>query len=92
VELNFDWDGANSRHVARHRIARHEVEEVFANDPADIGYSTVEADGRWTSVGHTNSVRILVVVWAMRGETIRPITAFEATKQLRKTYLASRGM
>jgi uncharacterized DUF497 family protein len=64
---------------------------LFANDPADIGFQAVEGEGRWTAVGHSNSLRILVVAWTMRGEAVRPITAFEAGKRLRDAYLAARG-
>ncbi len=76
--LSFDWDGTNTLHIARHGIPRREVEEVFANNPADVGYEI--------------SLRILVAVWAIRGEAVRPVTAFEASRQLKKAYLASRGM
>lgn len=90
--LSFDWDSGNTRHIARHGIAHDEVEEVFANDPADIGFETVEGEGRWSAIGHTNSLRILVVVWTMRDTAIRPITAFETSKRLRDAYLAARGL
>ncbi len=89
--LSFDWDSVNTRHIARHGISQREVEEVFSNDPADIGYETVEGEPRWAAVGHTNSLRVLVVVWALRGEAVRPVTAFEAGRQLKGAYLASRG-
>ena len=92
VELSFDWDSGNTRHIARHGITPGEVEEVFANNPADIGFETVEGEGRWTAIGHSNSLRILVVIWTMRGGAVRPITAFEAGKRLREVYLAARGL
>jgi hypothetical protein len=52
----------------------------------------VNGEERWTPVGHTSQLRILVVVWTMREESIRPITAFEAGKQLAKEYLTTRGL
>jgi uncharacterized DUF497 family protein len=91
-DLSFDWDNGNTRHIARHAITVSEVEEVFANDPADIGFETVEGEGRWTVIGHTDSLRFLVVVWTMRGEGVRPITAFEAGKRLRDAYITARGL
>ena len=90
--LNFDWDRGNTGHIAGHGITTSEVEEVFANDPADIGFETVEGEGRWTVIGHTDSLRVLVVVWTMRGSDVRPITAFEAGKRLREAYVAARGL
>jgi Uncharacterized protein conserved in bacteria len=90
--LNFDWDRGNMGHIALHGITASEVEEVFANDPADIGFETVEGEGRWTVIGHTDTPRFLVVVWTMRGENVRPITAFEAGRRLRDAYIAARGL
>jgi len=90
--LTFHWDSGNTRHIARHGITSGEIEEVFANDPADIGFETVEGEGRWTAIGHSDSLRILIVVWTMRGEAVRPITAFEAGRRLRDAYRAARGL
>jgi len=92
ADLRFNWDGGNTRHIARHGITSREVEEMFANDPVDIRYETVGGEGRWTVIGHTHSMRFLVVVWTMRGEDVRPITAFEAGKRLRDAYVAARGL
>lgn len=50
ADLGFDWDRVNTRHIARHGVTPEVVEEVFANDPADIGFETVEGEGRWTAV------------------------------------------
>jgi hypothetical protein len=44
--LSFDWDRGNTGHIARHGVTPGEVEELFANDPADIGFETVEGEGR----------------------------------------------
>jgi len=92
ADLSFDWDSGNTRHIARHGITGAEVEEIFAHDPAAIGFETIEGEGRWTVIGHTNSLRFLVVVWTMRGQDVRPITAFEAGKRLRDAYVAARGL
>ena len=90
-ELLFDWDEANEGHVARHNIVPEEVEQVFANDPMDLGADVLDGEERYTGVGHTNRLRVLVLVWTMRGEAIRPITAFDASERLAKRYLAERG-
>ena len=76
VDLSLDWDSGNTRHIARHGITAAEVEEIFAHDPADIGFETMEGEGRWTVIGHTNSLRFLVVVWTMRGQKSHPDHSF----------------
>ena len=60
-DLTFDWDPANTRHVGRHGVTQIEVGEVFANEAVDIDYQVIEGEARWTSVGHTAAMRILVV-------------------------------
>jgi uncharacterized DUF497 family protein len=91
-DLVFDWDKANMGHIARHRVLPHEVEQLFANKAVDIDFDVVNGEERWTSIGHTRQLRILVVVWTMRDESIRPVTAFEAGKGLAKQYLTNRRL
>jgi uncharacterized DUF497 family protein len=91
-ELIFDWDEANEAHVSRHNIMPEEVEQVFANDPMDLGADVVDGEERYAGVGHTNRLRVLVLVWTMRGDATRPITAFDASERLAKRYLAERGI
>jgi uncharacterized DUF497 family protein len=90
-ELVFDWDEANVAHVARHNVTPEEVEQALASDPMYLDADVVEAEDRYTGAGHTNLLRVLVLVWTMRGDAIRPITAFNASERLAKRYLAERG-
>ena len=71
--MNFDWDGANKDHIAAHGVTPQEVEEVFANDPMDLKFQVVNGEDRYASVGHTRVMRILLVIWTLRGEAIRPV-------------------
>jgi uncharacterized DUF497 family protein len=89
-ELAFDWDTANIAHIARHKVTSGKVEQVFANDPMGLSAEVINGEQRYTSVGHTNQLRILVVAWTMHGEAVRPITAFDAREQLAKRYLEER--
>ena len=90
-ELSFDWDKNNVQHLARHGITPEEIEQLFANEPLDIDFDVMGAEERWTSIGHTNLLRVLIVVWSMRDASVRPITAFEATPIARGKYLRSKG-
>jgi uncharacterized DUF497 family protein len=63
------------------------VLEAFTIEAIDVRYGVVDGEERWTSVGHTNEMRISVIARTMRGEAIRPVTAFEAGKQLAPDYL-----
>ena len=63
-------------HIDVHRMRPNEAAEAMANEAIDIDYEVVNGEQRWTSVGHSNGMRILVVVWTMRGDSVRPVTAF----------------
>lgn len=86
--LEFDWDEANVAHIARHSVLPEEVEQVLGNDAFDVGFELVSGEERWTSIGHTAGLRVLVVVWTMRGERVRPVTAFAAGKRATAEYLS----
>ena len=90
-ELVFDWDLANIAHIARHRVTPEDFEQVFANDPIGLSAEVLNGEQRYVSVGHTNELRVLVVTWTMRGEAIRPITAFKAARKLARRYWHRRG-
>ena len=90
-ELIFEWDDANTSHIARHDATRSEVEQVFANDPLDVAAEVADEEERYTGVGHTDRLRVLVVVWTMRGRATRPITAFDASERLARRYLTEKG-
>jgi uncharacterized DUF497 family protein len=66
------------------------VEQVFRNETIDLNYEMVDAEERWTSVGHTLTLKILVAVWTMREGAIRTVTAFEAGKPLATEYMKKR--
>jgi len=86
--LRFVWDVANVSHIACHSVTPEEAEQALRNEPFDLGYESVDGEQRWTSVGHTDSLRVLLLVWTLRGEeVVRVITAREAAKADRRAYL-----
>ncbi len=48
-----------------------------------------KSDGTWRGV--TNGLRVLVLVFTYRGEKIRPITAWDAGKDLKQFYFRTVG-
>ena len=89
--MQFDWDAANAAHLARHGITRTEVEQVFSNAPILRGHDIVDGEERWTAVGLTGTLRVLVLIFTLRGERIRPITGWDADKATSRAYFAERG-
>ncbi len=84
---SFDWDNANVHHLSRHRIQPEEAEECFGNDPIIREHDVVDGEDRWTAVGSTNALRILVLVFTVRNGKIRPITGWEADRRTKADYL-----
>jgi uncharacterized DUF497 family protein len=91
-EVAFEWDFSNITHLRLHKVSRSEVEEVFESGFLDLEYDIEDGEERYKSLGATVQGRILVVVWTFRGERIRPITAYTASKRYRTLFLKSRGL
>jgi uncharacterized protein len=90
-DLSFQWDEENISHLARHRIVPSEVEECFWNDPVLQDYQAADGEDRWTALGATNSMRVLVLVFTVREGKIRPITGWNADKKTTKKYYLDKG-
>ena len=90
--IRFDWDKANTVHIALHGVKPAEAEQALENDPVDLDYEVVGAEDRWTSIGHTDRLRVLKLVWSLRGEAVRVVTALEASKNEAREYLQAKGI
>lgn len=91
LDIEFEWDEHNKRHLSRHGISRRDAEDVLSGDHILAEYQVEGSEERWTALGATRSGRILVIVFALRGEAVRPITGWEANRQSRELYLFRRG-
>ena len=85
----FEWDAGNSdKNWLRHAVRQSEAEQVLLNTPlvvaADIGHSQTEA--RFAALGRTDTGRGLAVVFTVRGNRIRVISARTMNKMERKVY------
>lgn len=87
--IAFEWDEANiEKNWKKHGVHYKEAEEVFLNKPLkvfkDIKHSTKEQ--RLTAYGITNSARKLTLVFTIRSQKIRVISAREQNKKERRIY------
>lgn len=85
----FEWDDGNSRknwHL--HRVTDAESEEVFSNEPIviirDSSHSSFES--RYAVRGVTNSGRRLTVIFTIRNDLIRVISARNMTRREERIY------
>ena len=89
MALNFEWDARKSvSNLAKHRVSFEEATAVFA-DPLgrimpDPRHSVDEE--RYVLLGVSLRRRLLAVMYAERGDTIRLISARPATRQERRDY------
>lgn len=85
----FEWDKGNTdKNLVKHSIARGEIEQAFVNDPKilfkDQKHSSLEE--RQGIFGRTNKGILLTIIFTIRGEKIRIISARNASKKERRSY------
>ena len=82
----FDWDPHNVGHVERHGVDPTEVEEAVDRPHAIIPAKDVSGEKRWKLFGSTAAGRYLVVVFTIRDERLRPVTAHSMNQRERRIY------
>ena len=87
----FDWDKHNERHLLLHSISPSDAEDVLSGNHILLEYQMEGNEQRWVAVGSTRSGRILSIVFAVRGEAIRPITGWVADKETADLYVKEWG-
>ena len=85
----FQWDKGNSdKNWLRHQVTKNECEQVFFNKPTivadDKKHSQIE--NRWYLLGQTDTHRLLFVVFTIRKNLIRVISARNMNKRERNIY------
>jgi uncharacterized protein len=86
----FEWDEGNSqKNWIKHQVRNAETEQIFFNRPLEISEDTEhssEEEIRYGALGRTNSNRKLFVVFTIRNNKIRPISARDQDKYERRMY------
>jgi|SRR3989304_7059345 len=85
----FDWDEGNiTKNWEKHGVTHVECEEVFFNEPLFIKKDDPhsKSESRYYVLGRTNSNRFLFLVFAIRSNKIRVISARDMNKKERKIY------
>lgn len=84
----FEWDDANTEHIARHNVDPDEAEQILQNRPV-IRRSR---SGRYVAIGQTDEGRYLVVVFEVyRGGRTRVVTARPAQPEERRLQRRERS-
>ena len=87
--MHFEWDRAKAETNRRkHKVTFDEAVSVFY-DPLSATFPDPDSSAteeRLITVGHSSRQRLLVIVHAEQGETIRIISARQATAHERKRH------
>ncbi len=84
--IGFEWDKGNlTKNWERHQVSMGECEQVFYNEPLivfdDDNHSQNEK--RWYLLGITDTGRELFIVFSIRKDLIRVISARDMNKKER---------
>ncbi|HSG39355.1 MAG TPA: BrnT family toxin [Thermoanaerobaculia bacterium] len=85
----FEWDAGNAeKNWERHRVSQTECEQVFFNRPLVVHEDDLHSgeEIRHFALGHSDIGRLLFVVFTLRGERVRVISARDMTRRERKEY------
>lgn len=85
----FEWDKGNIlKSWERHKVTASECEQIFFNKPLiaaeDVKHSQKEP--RYFALGHTDAVRHLFIVFTLRTNLIRVISARDMNRKERRVY------
>ena len=88
---DFEWDPAKAAsNYAKHSVHFADAVGVFNDDFAITIEDTSTNEERFKTLGLDFLGRILVVVYTYRGDTIRLVSAREATTRQRATHEGTR--
>ena len=85
----FQWDKGNiDKNWLKHKVLHIECEQIFFNEPLIIAENTKHSQPeiRWFALGRTELDRKLFIVFTIRKNLIRVISARDMNKKERRTY------
>lgn len=85
----FDWDEHNrEKNQTSHQVEQGECEELFFNQPLVIKEDMLHSgnENRFHALGITDAGRRLLIVFTVRGDKIRVISARDMSRRERAVY------
>ena len=84
--MEFEWDAANRKHIARHDVTPDEVEEAIVIEPLEASVQQHESEERILCFGRTKAGRLLTILYTERSGTIRVVSAYDMNKEQQQLY------
>lgn len=89
----FEWDLGNLDHINKHFVIDKECEEVFSNKPLIITKDKTHSkfERRYRAYGKSFENRLLTIIFTIRKNKSRVISARDQNKKERNEYLVNGG-
>ena len=87
--IGFEWDTGNvDKNLFKHNVTNKECEEVFLNQPLCIESDEKHslAENRYLCFGKSYEGRLLTIIFTIRKNLIRIVSARDQNKKERKFY------
>lgn len=86
----FEWDKGNiDKNPGKHGVSNIETEQIFFNEPVLITDDEIHSSAlekRYSALGKTDNDKYLAVIFTLRNNMIRVISARLMSKKERKIY------
>ena len=89
----FKWDSGNLEHIKKHKANHRECEAVFFNKPLILNPDEThsQAEKRFRVYGQTNKRRVLCLIFTIRNNNIRVISARDLKRKEEKEFHLAGG-
>ena len=87
--IGVEWDEGNKiKNLTKHKVSQDECEEVFFDSSRKIQKDLFHSrdEERYILLGHTKQKRLLYIIFTIRKEKVRIISARDINKKERKLY------
>jgi len=87
--VSFEWDQGNKdKNLVKHKVTDEECEETFFDSDKKVANTLVKIKGenRYLLIGATKTERLLFIVFTVREQKIRVISARDLNKKERNLY------
>ena len=87
--VGFEWDEGNSeKNWIKHHVTMSECEQVFFNQPLILAGNEErsQSEQRYYALGQTDAGRRLFIVFIVRGELVRVVSARDMSRRERRVY------
>lgn len=87
--IEFEWNEGNyDKNLIKHQVSNQECEEVFGTDKAVLAQDFIHSisEPRYIIIGPTKGFRVLYIVFTIRSNRIRVISARDTNKKERRFY------